>query len=59
MPDGRYDVGYMIERIISHPLHVTLMHDINANPAFGPKVNANFHVVLAQAVLDLKGAYGL
>jgi hypothetical protein len=59
MPDGRYDVGYMIDRMISHDLHALLMRDINDNPAFGPKANANFHIILTQAVLDLKAAYGL
>ncbi len=59
MPDGRYDVGYMIDRMISHDLHSLLMHDINANPQFGPKANANFHVILTQAIIDLKVAYGL
>jgi hypothetical protein len=59
MPNGRFDVGYMIEHMISHDLHVVLMHDINNNPAFGPAANANFHVILTRAVLDLKSAYGL
>jgi hypothetical protein len=59
MPSGRYDVGYMIDRMISHDLHALLMRDINDNPAFGPKANANFHIILTQAVLDLKAAYGL
>jgi hypothetical protein len=59
MPNGRYDVGYMIDHMISHDLHALLMRDINDNPAFGPKANANFHIILTQAVLDLKAAYGL
>ena len=59
MPDGRYDVGHMIERTISHGLHVQLMHDIDGNPAYGHVANANFHVILAQAVLDLKDEYGI
>jgi hypothetical protein len=59
MPNGRYDVGYMIDRMISHDLHALLMRDINDDPAFGPRANANFHIILTQAVLDLKAAYGL
>jgi hypothetical protein len=59
MPNGRYDVGYMIDRMISHNLHIALMRDINENPKFGPKANANFHIILTQAILDLKAAYGL
>jgi hypothetical protein len=59
MPNGRYDVGYMIDRMITHDLHALLMRDINDDPQFGPAANANFHVILTQAVLDLKAAYGL
>jgi hypothetical protein len=59
MPDGKFDIGYMIEHVISHDLHVELMKDINDNPKFGPKANANFHTVLTQAMFDLKAAYGL
>ncbi|MBD5653659.1 MAG: hypothetical protein IAI50_00570 [Candidatus Eremiobacteraeota bacterium] len=59
LSDGKYDVGHMIEHAISHKLHVALMHDIDANPDYGPKKNANFHVILSQAILDLKAEYGL
>jgi hypothetical protein len=57
IPDGRYDVGYMLEHLISRPMHVTLMHDVNANPAFGPTENAEFHVILTTAIQDLNRFY--
>jgi hypothetical protein len=59
MPNGRFDVGYMLEHLMSHNLHVVLMKDINDNPRFGPRVNANLHIILTTALLDLKSAYGL
>jgi hypothetical protein len=59
LPDGKFDVGHMLEHAISHPVHVVLMHDIDANPAYGHKANANFHTILTQAVFDLKAEYGL
>ena len=59
MPNGRFDVGYMLEHLMSHNLHVVLMKDINDNPRFGPQVNANLHIILTTALLDLKSAYGL
>ncbi len=58
MPDGRYDVGYMLEHLLSRPMHVTLMHAVNADPAFGPQKNAEFHVILTAAMKDLHKAYG-
>jgi hypothetical protein len=57
MPDNRYDVGYMIEHLVSRPIHIAIMHDIDANPAYGPKNNADFHIILTAVVDDLKKAY--
>lgn len=53
--NGTWDVGYMVERLISHPLHHVLMHDIDAK--FGPEKNAQFHIMLAQMMDDLAVAY--
>ncbi len=58
MPDGRYDVGYMLERLLSRPMHVTLMRNVNDDPAFGAQKNAQFHVILTAAMKDLHKAYG-
>jgi hypothetical protein len=33
------------------------MNDVNANPAFGPTENAEFHVILASAIRDLNQFY--
>lgn len=54
LPDGRYDVGYMIERLMTHPIHHVIMRDIDAR--FSPKVNAAFHIVLTRVIVD--GARG-
>ena len=57
MPTGKYDCGYMMEHLMSHPIHVVLMHDISNAHGHGPRHNANFHVLLTRVVLDLKNAY--
>ncbi len=59
MPDGRFDVGYMLEHLLSRPMHKALMNQVNADPKFGPKVNADFHVVLTAVMDDLKRLYRL
>ncbi|MDQ2872414.1 MAG: hypothetical protein M3R35_04720 [Candidatus Eremiobacteraeota bacterium] len=59
LADGRFDVGYMIEHLVSRPVHVAIMHDINANPAYGPRTNADFHVMLTAAVARCRTKYGL
>lgn len=58
MPNGRYDVGYMLEHLLSRPMHVTLMHEANASASVGPKKNAEFHIILSAAMNDLHEAYG-
>jgi hypothetical protein len=58
MPDLRYDVGYMLEHLLSRPMHITLMQEVNDSPAFGPQKNAQFHVILTAAMKDLHAAYG-
>jgi hypothetical protein len=57
MPNGKYDCGYMMEHLMTHPVHIALMHDINVAPAHGPAHNANFHIILTRMLLDLKDAY--
>jgi hypothetical protein len=58
MPDGRYDVGYMLEHLLSRQMHVALMQQVNADPAIGPQQNAEFHIILTSAMQDLHRAYG-
>lgn len=58
-PSGNFDVEYMLDHLVSHPLHVQIMDDINNDPALGPKADGNYHAILTQAVLDLKAAYKL
>lgn len=55
--DGRYNVEIMLDKLVSHPIHVQVMDDIDAK--YGRSADANYHVVLTQAMLDLKAAYGL
>jgi hypothetical protein len=57
MPNGRYDCGYMMEHLISHPIHVVIMRDVNNQRGHGPRHNANFHIILTRVVVDLKNVY--
>jgi hypothetical protein len=54
---GGYNVEIMLDALVSHPIHVQVMDDIDQK--YGRKADANYHVVLTQAMLDLKAAYGL
>ena len=55
--DGTFDVEYMLDKLVTHGIHVQVMDDIDAK--YGRKADANYHIVLNQAMTDLKAAYGL
>jgi hypothetical protein len=55
--DGNYNVEVMLDKLVSHPIHLTVMDDIDAK--YGRDADANYHIVLLQAMRDLKAAYKL
>lgn len=59
MSNGRFDVGYMLEHLISRDIHVTIMQQLNADPDVGPKRNADFHVILTSVMQDLRTQYSV
>jgi hypothetical protein len=56
-PAGNFDVEYMLDGLVSHPIHVKVMDDIDAK--YGAAADGNYHAVLTQAMMDLKSVYGL
>jgi hypothetical protein len=56
-PSGSYDVEYMLDALVTHPIHLKVMDDIDAK--YGNAADANYHAVLTQAMMDLKSVYGL
>ncbi len=54
-PKGTWDVGYMLEHLITHPIHHVVMGDIDAK--FGSQANGEFHMVLSQMMDDLAMEY--
>lgn len=54
---GSFNVEYLLDGLVTHPVHVQVMKDIDAK--FGERADANYHVVLYQAMTDLKSIYGL
>ncbi len=54
---GEFNVEYMLDHLVTHPVHVQVMKDIDAK--FGAKADATYHVVTLQVFKDLKAAYGL
>ena len=56
-PTAGFSVEYMLDHLVSHPIHVQVMKDIDAK--YGPKADADYHVVTLTIFKDLKAVYGL
>jgi len=50
-----FNVEVMLDRAVSHPIHMQVMDDIDAK--FGLPADADYHVVLTQAMKDLASVY--
>ena len=55
-PDGAFWSGYMFDKALSHPLHVAVMADIDAQS--GHAADENTHKILNQAMYDVAHALG-
>jgi hypothetical protein len=55
-PTG-FSVEYMLDHLVTHPVHVQVMKDIDAK--YGVPADAAYHVVTLQIFKDLKAVYGL
>jgi hypothetical protein len=56
-PMGGYSVEYMLDHLVTHPVHVQVMKDIDAK--YGLSADAAYHAVTLQIFKDLKAVYGL
>lgn len=52
-----FNVEVMLDRAVSHPIHVQVMKDIDAK--YGLAADAQYHAILTTAMKDLAGAYHL
>lgn len=52
-----FNVEVMLDRLVSHPIHMQVMTDIDSK--FGLGVDAQYHAILTTAMKDLAEAYKL
>jgi hypothetical protein len=52
-----FNVEVMLDRAVSHPIHIQVMKDIDAK--YGLAVDAQYHAILTTAMKDLAAAYHL
>ncbi len=55
--DHGFNVEFMLDSLVTHPIHVQVMKDIDAK--YGEQADADYHVVLTKVMKDLKAVYGL
>jgi hypothetical protein len=54
--DGVFWTGYMLDHLVTHPIHDQTMMDIDKK--FSPAADANYHKISNQALYDISQALG-
>jgi MoxR-like ATPase len=57
-PDGTFEIEFLLDKAVSHPIHVQVMNDIDKEPGLGPKADLDYHLISNQAFYDLAQALG-
>jgi hypothetical protein len=50
-----FNVEYMLDHLVTHPVHVQVMKDIDAK--YGEQADADYHIILTQVMHDLASVY--
>jgi hypothetical protein len=56
--DGTFQIEFLLDKAVSHGIHVAVMNDIDANPSYGKQVDLMYHEISNQAFYDLAQALG-
>jgi hypothetical protein len=57
-PDGTFQIELLLDKAVSHKIHVQVMNDIDADPSLGKAADLNYHTISNQAFYDLAQALG-
>jgi len=57
--DNTYYVEFMLDKALSHDIHVQVMDDIDKQKGMGPAMDADYHRISNQAYYDLAQALGV
>ena len=58
-PDGTFQIELLLDKAVSHKIHVQVMDDIDASPDFGKKADYDYHRISNQAFYDVAQALGM
>jgi hypothetical protein len=53
LPNGAFDIGYMLEKLVSHPIHHDVMRRLDADPRIGHLRDEQWHVILTRFLIDI------
>jgi hypothetical protein len=56
--DGTFEIEFLLDKAVSHKIHVQVMNDIDKAPGLGKAADLNYHLVSNQAFYDLAQALG-
>jgi hypothetical protein len=56
--DGTFQIEYLLDKAVSHKIHVQVMNDIDAQRGLGKKADFDYHRISNQAFYDLAQALG-
>jgi hypothetical protein len=56
--DGTFQIEFLLDKAVSHDIHVTVMDDIDADTSFGKHADLMYHTISNQAFYDLAQALG-
>jgi hypothetical protein len=57
--DGVFQTELLLDKGVSHGVHVQVMYDIDKAPGFGKKVDLDYHTISNQAFYDVGQALGM
>jgi hypothetical protein len=56
--DGTFQIEFLLDKAVSHKIHVQVMNDIDANPDLGKLADLRYHEISNQAFYDVAQALG-
>jgi hypothetical protein len=56
--DGTFQIEFLLDKAVSHKIHVQVMNDIDKAPGLGKKADLDYHMISNQAFFDVAQALG-
>ncbi|MBV8264688.1 MAG: hypothetical protein JOY87_12780 [Candidatus Eremiobacteraeota bacterium] len=57
--DGTFQIEYLLDKAVTHKIHVQVMDDIDNDPSLGKKADYDYHRISNQAFYDVAQALGM